>query len=221
MALNNNFSAVLGWDEQRASQLIWDCFKYAQKLDKTDFKVFTCTVDMARYRMIRSTGLRLPHPYAICSRFCSEQILKWYLEDFSKNFVRGRLNYFFDRGEKHMAAFNIRRKAAAKSVRKPSLDLRTHWDLVEDTKPVDSRKCYPVQLADIISWSHNRRLMWGKYGNTESGKWASLSGIAENILPFRRAEITGKELSIMAMYSGLIPENVEDMFGPDWHRSLL
>jgi hypothetical protein len=73
--------------------------------------------------------------------------------------VQGKLNYFFDRGEKHLGAFNIRRRSASKFAREPGIDLRTYWDLVDEAIPVDSKKHYPVQLADIISWSHNRRLM--------------------------------------------------------------
>jgi hypothetical protein len=223
MALSGEFSPDLGWNRTNTSKLIWDCFLYAQHLDKEDFRVFTCTVDMQAYRDLKSSGSRLPHPYAICSRFCPEMILKWYLKDFTRHFVQGNLNYFFDRGERHLGAFDLRRKAAAKAVRKPGIDLRTYWDLIGDAVPVDMRKHSPVQLADLISWSHTRRLMRGKYGDDspdEWKKWSELSKIAETVLPFTRAEFDRDRLSTLAIYGGIIPENVEQEFGPDWLRSI-
>jgi len=188
-ALEGEFTKEKGWDKAKVSKLMWDCFLYAQHLDKKDFCVFTCTVDMEAYRRIRGTGLRLPHPYAICSRFCSEMVLKWYLQDFSKNFAQGKLNFFFDQNEKHLGAFDIRRREAAKSVRKAGLDLRTHWDLVESAIAVDSRRHLPVQLADIISWSQTRRLKRQRYGENAPEEWAEFYKIAEGVLPFRRAEL--------------------------------
>lgn len=219
--LDKEFAAEKGWDRAKVSKLFWDCFLYAQHLDKTDFCVFTCTVDMEAYRRIRGLELRLPHPYSICSRFCSEMVLKWYLEDFSKNYVQGKLNYYFDRNEKHLAAFDLRRKAAAKAVRKPGLDIRTHWDLVDESIAVDSRKYYPVQLADIISWAHTRRLMRQRHGNGAPLEWAELSKIAEGVLPFRRAEMDNGKLSKLALYSGLMPDSIEEEYGPNWTRPIL
>lgn len=220
-SLAEDFTREKGWDEAKVSKLLWDCFLYARHLDKKEFCVFTCTVDMEAYRRIRGCGFRLPHPYAICSRFCSEMVLKWYLQDFAKNYVQGKLNYYFDRGERHLAAFDIRRRAAAKAVRKPGLDLRTHWDLVDEAIPVDSKKHPPVQLADIISWSHFRRLMRQKHGESAPKEWSEIYKIAEGVLPFRRAELDSVRLSVLALYSGLIPDSIEDEFGPDWTRPLL
>lgn len=220
-ALQGEFTPENGWDKTKVSKLFWDCFMEAQHLDKQAFKVFTCTVDMEAYRRIRSLNFRLPHPYAICSRFCSEMVLKWYLEDFHNNWAQGKLNYYFDRNEKHLAAFDLRRKAAAKAVRKPFVDLRTHWDLVDETIPVDSAKYYPVQLADVISWAHTRRLMRKKYGEKSPEEWTEFYKIAEGVLPFRRAEMDNGRLSILALYSGLIPEAIEEQYGPDWTRPIL
>jgi Protein of unknown function (DUF3800) len=220
-ALQNEFSRENGWDENRVSRLFWDCIMYAQHLDKQDFRVITCTVDMEAYRDIRSRG-RLPHPYAICSRFCSELIMKWYLKDFAKNFPKGKLNYFFDRNERHLAAFNIRRKAAAKAVRKPHVNLRTHWDVVDDAIPVDMRDRSPVQLADIISWSHSRRLMQEKCGKESNMRmpWSDFYVAIESVLPLNRIDWDRKRLAVLSLYGGMLPDTLDELFGPDWSRNL-
>jgi len=143
-------------------------------------------------------------------------ILRWYLKDFEKNFVQSKLSYYFDRDERHLGAFNIRRRAGEKAGKKPGLHLLTHWDLVEDAIPVDMKEYYPVQLADLISWCHTRRLMKGKHGAEVSEKWSELFKVAEAVLPFTRAELNHERLAVLAFYGGIFPEGIEEEFGPDW-----
>jgi hypothetical protein len=129
------------------------------------------------------------------------------------------LNYFFDRGERHLGAFKIRKRAGEKAGKKPGLHLLTYWDIVDDAIPVDAKKYYPVQLADLISWSHTRRLMKEKYVGEAPTSWHELYKIAEGVLPFTRAELDAGRLSLLALYGGLIPESIEEEFGPDWLRN--
>jgi hypothetical protein len=131
LALAGDFTVEKGWDQSKASKLLWDCLFYLQHLDKSDFRVFTCTVDMETYRALKLDGRHLPGAYSICSRFSSEMILKWYLQGFHKNYAQARLHYFFDRGERHKGAFERRRRAGEKAGKKPGLHLLTYWDLVE------------------------------------------------------------------------------------------
>ena len=79
------FSRTNSWTQEKCWALLWDCVKYAQTLDKLDFRVFTCTIDMGAYRELKAKGNRLPGYYAMCSRFSPELILKWYLEKMNIN----------------------------------------------------------------------------------------------------------------------------------------
>ena len=60
-----------------------------------------------------------------------------------------------------------------------------------------------------------------KYGEKAPETWSEIYKIAESVLPFRRAELDNGRLSILALYSGLIPESIEDEYGPDWTRPIL
>lgn len=174
--LKGAFTAEQGWNQTNASKLIWDCLLYAQHLDKNDYRSFTCSVDMDAYKELKERGNRLPGIYAMCSRFCPQMVLKWYLKDFPNNFPQ-ELHFFFDQGEKQKGEFERRWIAGKKRGR----GLSNHWHLIKSVKSVDTRRYPALQLADLIAWSHNRRLMFEKTG--AEMPWRSLSEIAEKVLP--------------------------------------
>jgi hypothetical protein len=66
---------------------------------------------------------------------------------------------FFDRGERHKGTYERRWIAGRKSGR----GFSNHWDLVKSVSNVSAEDCKPVQLADLISWAHQRRLMFDRY----------------------------------------------------------
>jgi Protein of unknown function (DUF3800) len=204
------FSRDNGWTKEKHWALLWDCVKYAQTLDKLDFRVFTCTIDMGIYREMKSQGHKLPGFYSMCSRFSPELILKWYLKDFEKNFRVGReLHYFFDRGERHKGAFERRWIAGRKKSR-----LSNHWHLVKSVGTVRSVNHKPLQLADLISWAHCRRLMFDKYQDPEMEDGHEIWKVLDGVLPTTRKEIDRAGLEMFAYSSAVIPGNVEEELGP-------
>jgi hypothetical protein len=204
------FSRDNGWTKEKHWAFLWDCIKYAQTLDKLDFRVFTCTVDMGSYRELQAQGHRLPGFYSMCSRFSPELILKWYLKEFERNFRMGELHYYFDRGERHKGAFERRWIAGRKSGK----GLSNHWHLVKSVETVPSVDCKAIQLADLISWAHCRRLMFDKYQDPETSEAHEMWKVLDAVLPFTRKEIDKAALEMFARSSVLIPRNVEDEFGP-------
>jgi hypothetical protein len=205
------YSRDEGWGKAEHWKLLWDCLIYAQGLDKTNFKVFTCAIDMKAHRELRKNGHTLPNPYAICCRFCSEVILKWYLENFESNYrTDPDIQFLFDRGERHKGVFE-RKWIANKKMRH---GLANHWHLIKEVGTVFVEEYPPVQLADLISWQHNRRLRADSYPDDEQkqiGKdfWK----VSDAVLPFRRVEMNKDRLLRLAAYSGLIPNTVIAEFG--------
>ena len=74
------------------------------------------------------------------------------------------------------------------------------------------REHYPIQLADIISWAHTKRLMRQKHGDKVKESWRELSRVAEQVIPFTRRDFSARQLEELAFYGGVIPERVEEEF---------
>jgi Protein of unknown function (DUF3800) len=198
--------AFKGWGKEAASKLVWDCMMYAQILDKNDFRSFSCTIDMKDHREMKNLGAPLPDPYALCCRFCPELILDWYVENFSRTYPQ-ELHFFFDQRERFKGVFETRWHKGKKSGR----GLSTHWHLIKSIGVADMRDYSPLQLADLIAWSHNRRLTPNTSGKERA--WQSLSKIAETVLPFTRKEIGRKSLTQFSTWTMLSPELVKDEIG--------
>jgi hypothetical protein len=204
------FTPNNGWDKPQRWQLMWDCVMYAQHLDKTDFKVFTCTVDMAAHRELTSNGVRLPNPYAICCRFCSERVLYWYQQAFEKNFrTDPKIQMLFDRGERHKGVFERRWVANKKLGR----GLSNPWHLIDEVATVFAEDTPPIQLADLISWCHHRRLNFESTKDPKYHHGSDFWKVLEGVLPFRRAEVNREMLAQLALYSEAMPDRVIEEFG--------
>ena len=166
---------------------------------------------MKTYRDLKDHGHTLPNPYAICCRFCSERVFKWYLENFESHYrTDPDIQFLFDRGERHKGVFE-RKWIANKKMRH---GLANHWHLIKEVSTVFAEDYPPIQLADLISWQQNRRLRADDYPDDEHkqvGKdfWK----VSDAVLPFRRVEMDRERLLRLAAYSGLIPDTVIAEFG--------
>jgi hypothetical protein len=205
ISLNGAFSSDKGWNETNTSQLVWDCLMYAQNL-KESYRSFTCTIDMEAYRDIISRRLQLPSAHAICNRYSAEEILKWYVHGFVEHHPE-KLDYIFDRGESFMGKFQVRWSRKRKSGK----GFFHQWHLIKTVCPGEMEHCPGIQLADLIAWSHHRRLMCEKTG--ANLPWRTLSETAEAVLPSTRRVFGRKELAVLAMYRGTLPEHTDEIFG--------
>jgi len=200
--LRKAFSKKLGWDDFKADRLVTNCLMYAQRLDKNDFRTFTCSIDLEEYRRLITQGESLPDYYELCSYFCPEQILKWYLNNFAERFPE-ELHFYFDQNERHKGVFEKKWNRGKKSGR----GLLNHWHLIRSVNTADMRDTPALQLADVLAWGHNRRLMIDKHGTSQN--WKHVSQIAESILPSTRKPIDESGLGLMATCIRLSPELLE------------
>jgi hypothetical protein len=193
------FKPEMGWDEKKTSQLILDCLMYIQTLDKTDFRAFICTLDLGSYKYLVENGAKLPAILTFLSRFCPELVVKWYLEEFEKWYPQ-EMHFYFDQGEKFKGRFEERWTRGKKS----SGRFLNHWHLVKTVTTADMRDEPALQLADLIAWGQNRRLVSEKYKDQRS--WKMLPKVTDAVLPFRKKELTEAQLALFAFSHDLRPD---------------
>jgi len=202
--LRGPFKAEHGWDADKAAKLVTDALVYAQHLDKQDFKLFTCSIDMREYRKVEDQGIPLPHYYSLCNRYTAVEVMKWYLAKFHDVFPQ-ELNFYFDQGERFRGFFEYQWVKGKKSGR----GLMNHWHLVKTVAPLDAKETPELQLADLCAWACHRSLT--TEDAKESTAFHHLSHIAEKILPFRRMPIDATWLLLYATAYKTMPHVLEQL----------
>jgi hypothetical protein len=201
--LRKPFLAELGWDDQKADRLVTACLLYVQHLDKKNFRTFTCSIDLAEYREFVDNGESLPDIYKICSYFCPEWMIRWYLKNFHEWYPE-EMHFYFDQGEKHKGVFEKRWNRGMKS----GNGLSNHWHLVKSVTSAISQDTPALQLADVLAWGQNRRFMVENYGTNPS--WQHLAKIAESILPFFRKDVCRRDFEVLARAARIYPAALAD-----------
>jgi len=182
------FTEENGWDDAKRQQLVTDCVLYVQHLDKKMFRTFICSIDMVKYRELEGDpALLLPTPLSICNSFVPSQIFKWFIETFNQ-WSEKEIYYYFDQNERFKGAFEnqVRR-------RKKQSRVSNAWHMVKGVKNADMRDVPALQLADLVAWSHHRKL-----NADPDSKWASLHIFTDGLMPYTRADIDEKALNWIA-----------------------
>jgi hypothetical protein len=179
-----------GWDESKRRALVKDCLFFAQTLDKSKFRSFICSIDMKRYRELKSEGELIPSAFSMCNHWVPRQMFKWYLDNFGQ-WNLPELYYFFDQNEKFIGPFAALVKRGQKKSR-----LTNHWFMIRQISPANMRFTPPLQLADMLAWAHYRKLT-----NPDPHlNWSSLHIVTDAILPVTRKHIDAEQLDLLASH---------------------
>jgi hypothetical protein len=94
--LKTEYAKDQGWTDVLAGKVVTDCPMYDQTLDKKEFRLFICHVDMEEHKRLEPQGRLLPDAYELCVHFSQQRILKWYLDNFAATFPQ-ELHYYLTR----------------------------------------------------------------------------------------------------------------------------
>ena len=159
--LTKGFHWKLGWNMHKAFELVAKCLAYMSHLDKNQFRMFYCSVDLEAWNKVKKDGLAVPDPIEICSDFTMYSVLWWYAQQKRGGVVDGvfhlptdSAHYFFDKDEPFERIF--RAKWISEVARYGVTGQFNPWVLIEEISSVDMKKVQGVQAADILAWSVNR-----------------------------------------------------------------
>jgi len=182
------FADEKGWDDTKRQQLLTDCVMYVQHLDKNLFRTFICSIDMEHYReILDDDSVILPAAIDMLNYYVPTQIFKWFSNQINTLILR-EMYYFFDQNEPFLGEYSKLVRQRQKQSR-----ISNAWHMVRPPAPVIMKQTPQIQLADLIAWSHHRKL------NSEEGdKWWGISHFTDAVLPFTRKDIDRDFLDIMA-----------------------
>ena len=177
-----------GWTEPKRHQLVMDLVMYVQHIDKKLFRSFICSIDMKKYRELDvRPELFMPTPVSILNAFVPTQMFKWFCDTFEQ-WESKEIYYFFDQNERFKGAFEkqvLRRKKASR--------LSNSWHMVKGIGSVDMRDFPEMQLADLLAWSHHRKL-----NSNPDARWASVHVFTDAVLPYTRKDFDAQALDWIA-----------------------
>ena len=181
------FERVVGWTEDKISQLVWDSLHLLQDLDKHDFRSFAYSIDLAARKKLLAEGYEIHDPYAICTSSCVALAFEWQYDTRPTNSERSYV--FFDRGEKFIDY--IRPKWLKERTPPGKVGLGSFWDWIIDIQELDMRAHPPIQAADVLAWARTRSL------SVKERRWRFLEEIMQAVIPsssvkFRESEMRAK-----------------------------
>ena len=108
---------------------------------------FSCSINLADYENVRPLK-NLPSPERMCARFVFPHVMNWYGE--LQRLDIGRIEAYFDRGEKFMR--HVEPDWRSKQIRKR----HPQWELVNSICPAVMEKTPALQITDVVAWGRNR-----------------------------------------------------------------
>jgi hypothetical protein len=156
--LTKGFDWRLGWNVHKAFDLVTKCLAYMSRVDKSQFRMFYCSVDLEAWEKVKKDGIAVPDPVEICSDFAMYGVLWWYVQQRGAEGIfhlsSDSVHYFFDKDEPFEPTF--REKWTAEVARYKATGQINPWILIEQVSNVDMKKVQGVQAADVLAWSVNR-----------------------------------------------------------------
>jgi Protein of unknown function (DUF3800) len=170
-----------GWNQQLSFGLVNKCLSYMSQLDKDQFHMFYCGIDLDAWRKLKLKFPDIIDPIGICNRYCSEIVLTLHLLKYPEyisdpDVPVEDVHYFFDRNEYFKQPFQD--KLNAEKDRSEKWGRKGLWDCIKQVSAVDMKEVPGVQAADILAWAVNRE-------NTALGNLpgVSLSHIMKQVIP--------------------------------------
>ena len=133
--LTKEFDWRKGWTANKAFALVTKCLSYMSHVDKTQFRMFYCSVDLEAWIKVKNEGIGVPDPVEICSDFAMYGVLSWYAKQKSPEEVfhipADSAHYFFDKDEPFEPKF--REKWRSEVARHEDTGIFNPWVLVEQS----------------------------------------------------------------------------------------
>jgi len=168
------FERVVGWTDDKVSQLVLDALGFLQNINKRAFCAFVISIDSTAHRRLLAEGLPVGGDAVdILAYLCLDAAVQWYCREHPDNIEK--LYVFFDQDEPHIKT--LREKWLKKRTAPGSVSVSPMVDLVANILPADMRENPPIQAADIFAWARTRSF---------SGKermFRFLDAVASRIVP--------------------------------------
>ena len=95
------FERVVGWTDEKVSQLVLDAINFLSSINKRAFRAFVISIDVTAHQRLLAEGLPLGgDPVDIITSLCLDSAIKWYCAEHPDNIER--LYVFFDQNEPHI-----------------------------------------------------------------------------------------------------------------------
>ena len=168
------FERVVGWTDEKVSQLVLDAINFLSSINKRAFRAFVISIDVTAHQRLLAEGLPLGgDPVDIITSLCLDSAIKWYCAEHPDNIER--LYVFFDQNEPHIKTLRdkwLQRRAAPGQV---TVDPMV--DLIANILPLDMRDNPPIQAADLFAWARTRGL------SNKERMFRYLADVAARIIP--------------------------------------
>lgn len=157
MGHDDPFELAVGWDFSKKEKLVDDAIVLLSQMDKAGILMARCSINESARVRLSAERLKVPtDPAFECAKRCVDLTVGTY----TLNTVGGPtepLYVFYDRGEKFLGYLKnnwLSRRSAPGKRKKP----HNPWDRFADIQDLDMANHGPLQLADMIAWSHSRSL---------------------------------------------------------------
>jgi hypothetical protein len=194
------FADEFGWNDAKRQSLLNDCFFVAHRLHEEKYRAFVAVLEMEVYREMN--GSKLPKPIRLLNYFSAEQSFKWFCTDLHRRELR-EMHYVFDQNEPFCGSFQARIVRKKKSSR-----MVNAWHMVKSVDSGDMREHAGLQLADMIAWANNRKVV-----ASEEDKWWTLHKFTEAGIRATRAHLNRSALELIAVGCEDFPDYIQEQFG--------
>jgi hypothetical protein len=155
---NSPFDRVNGWTREKKRQLISDAIVVLSQMHKQEFRWFRCSLNTSAIERLFMQGKVVPsNPHLHIALFMLYLMVTGYADNVNIN-DREKIFVFYDRGEKF---YPLVKKAWLEGRTMPGQPLNPSnpWDFLENIAEVDQAYTPPpLQVADMVAWSHTRTL---------------------------------------------------------------
>jgi len=204
MGHKDPFERINGWNLQKKRRLISDAIAALSQIDKDKFRWFRCSMNVSAIDRVALDGEYYPaNPHKHLSLVLAEMMVNPYWNNCLRNGKAPEkifLNY--DRDEKFMSGIKkewIKRRSDPNLLVKDSSNV---WDRIENIITVDQAFTAPVQVADMVAWSHTRTLP------TNAGR--EFSDLKELLIKFAQSTTLDITEELLRKHSRMVKEGLND-----------
>jgi hypothetical protein len=152
------------WTDEKIEALIGDGIDVLNQVDKSEFRMYTCSFNLSARERIIAENASLPDPIITCVDRVAMPLLMWhqYVVTYPSTVPRQYepIYVFFDRNEKFHDLLKkewlINRTDPWKS--SDTYPDQNHWDVFANIQETDLPRTYGIQAADMIAWAYTRTL---------------------------------------------------------------
>lgn len=151
------FESEAGWDFDKKQSLIQDAIVLLSQVNKEEFRMARCSInESARHRLSLEGIAVVPDPLKECAGGCLTLTAGVYSENVPETH-KEPLYVFYDRGERFLSKFKqgwLEKRTRPGKTKNPN----NWWDQFADVQDLELPFHAPLQVADMIAWSHTRKL---------------------------------------------------------------